>query len=1193
LNYLIKGRILIFIITLTVSSSSAQDISYFNLPKQFQLYPRDESDNDSSLVNISGYIVGTSYDKISVEIKRNSNFWKEISQSLIYGDGDTAFFDLNPKIYAGLIEFNFEIKFSSGQSTITDSIIDSVVCGDVYLIQGQSNAAASDYGGFIPYQVEWVRTFGTTTGHSGNDTSGVEATALDTTWDLAQAEANNCHAAVGIWGLRLGKLISESYNTPVCIINGSPGGSSIKSHERKNDPFDLTSVYGRLLWRVYAAAVQENVKALIWWQGESDTGNEGDAHQYFDKFLELVSDWRSDFNGIEKIYTTQIHVGHDDAAGFLREKQREISVLDSDIEIMTAHGLGELVDEKHFYPSGYDRFAYRVFNQIERDFYNDPDTDINPPNIINAYFTDSQKNVIVLDFTEVETLVWQNDTTIDGFTRRLKDYFYFHNDDATVDSNIVDSGVVFGNLLRLALNRFANATSVSYLPHMYYNGTDIVYKGPWLKNSLNIPALSFFEFPIDNTFGPDPALAPNGIIDIPVEDSTFILVGDSVEFSGTGSSPDLLQLNYLWEFGMGSGIPNSTLEDPGFVHFDSSGIFKIKFIVTDELGITDPSPDTRIIQVARRERVSQAYWSVIFVDSEEKNAPVSGSATNAFDGDSTTLWHTEYYNADPPHPHEIQIDMNYSYEFNSFSYLPRQDGKDYGMVEDFELYISEDTTNWGSPVVTGTFAENADEKHVNFISKRGRYIRFRALSEVDGDPWTSMAEMNVYADTVFSNLPPNGFINLPTNSLEIIVGDSVEFTGSGNDANGHYPLTYLWEFGTGSGITDSNLEDPGFVTFDIPGNFTVRFTVFDSQGLPDPIPDIRNIQVIQQQIISKSSWSLVYVDSEELNSSGDIGPAVNGFDGDPNTIWHTEWIGSDPDLPHEIQIDLGAIYFLAGFNYLPRQDGPDTGTIKDYEFYVSMENTNWGTPVASGRFVENTQEKNVLFSPKHGRYIRLRALLEVDGDPYTSMAEIDIVAQDEPLPVQLSTFAGEYLGNKITLRWKTESEINNLGFIILRKKMEEELFREINNFHYLETLLGKGTTNQATAYTYIDKNIQIGETYLYLLENVDFYGNIEIHGPISVETRISSSLSGYRLYQNFPNPFNSATKIPYFLPSDNFTSIILYDLLGRKVQMLLSEKKKAGYHEFIFQPDHLRTGIYYYKIQMGDYQAVKQMLLVR
>jgi PKD repeat protein len=515
------------------------------------------------------------------------------------------------------------------------------------------------------------------------------------------------------------------------------------------------------------------------------------------------------------------------------------------------------------------------------------------------------------------------------------------------------------------------------------------------------------------------------------------------------------------------------------------------------------------------------------------------------------------------------------------------------MVEDFELYISEDTTNWGSPVVTGTFAENADEKHVNFISKRGRYIRFRALSEVDGDPWTSMAEMNVYADTVFSNLPPNGFINLPTNSLEIIVGDSVEFTGSGNDANGHYPLTYLWEFGTGSGITDSNLEDPGFVTFDIPGNFTVRFTVFDSQGLPDPIPDIRNIQVIQQQIIGKSSWSLVYVDSEELNSSGDIGPAVNGFDGDPNTIWHTEWIGSDPDLPHEIQIDLGAIYFLAGFNYLPRQDGPDTGTIKDYEFYVSMENTNWGTPVASGRFVENTQEKNVLFSPKHGRYIRLRALLEVDGDPYTSMAEIDIVAQDEPLPVQLSTFAGEYLGNKITLRWKTESEINNLGFIILRKKMEEELFREINNFHYLETLLGKGTTNQATAYTYIDKNIQIGETYLYLLENVDFYGNIEIHGPISVETRISSSLSGYRLYQNFPNPFNSATKIPYFLPSDNFTSIILYDLLGRKVQMLLSEKKKAGYHEFIFQPDHLRTGIYYYKIQMGDYQAVKQMLLVR
>jgi len=1193
LKCLVRLRILLFIITIAVNFSFAQNISYFKLPKQYRLYPRDESDNDSSVVNISGYIVGTGYDKISVEITRNSNFWREVTQNLSYNGGDTAFFDLNPKIYAGLIEFGFEIKFSSGSSTITNSIIDSVVCGDVYLIQGQSNAQSADYGGFVPYKAEWVRSFGTTTSKSGNDTSGVQATTLDTTWDLAQAKAIHCHAAIGIWGLRLGRQISELHNIPVCIINGSPGGSEIKSHKRENDPFDLTSIYGRLLWRVYAAGVQNNVKALIWWQGESDSGGEGDAEQYFIRFLNLVSDWRLDYPGIQKIYITQIHVGYDDGAGYLRETQRQIALLDNDIEILNGNDIGGFVEDgSHFHPSGYEKFAGRVLYQIGRDFYGDPDTDINPANINNAYFTNTHKNVIVLDFTEVETLVWQNDTIIYGSTRRLKDYFYFHNADATIDSNIVDNGIVFGNFLRLALNKASSATSISYLPHMYYNGSDTLYEGPWLKNSRNIPALSFFEFPADGVFGPDPAHAPNGIIDIPVDDTTFIIVGDSVEFSGTGSSPDLLQLSYEWEFGTGSGIPNSTSEDPGFVGFDSSGVFKITFIVTDELGIKDPSPDTRIIQVARRELVPQAYWSLIFVDSEEKIA-TNGAAINAFDGDSTTFWFTEYDTAEPPHPHEIQIDMNFSYDINSFSYLPRQDGRSTGMVEDYEFYVSEDSTNWGSPVVTGIFLESIDGKQVNFISKRGRFIRFRALSETSSDPWTTMAELNVYADTVFSNLPPNGFINLPTNSLEIIVGDSVEFAGTGNDANGHYPLTYLWEFGTGSGIPNSNVEDPGFVKFNIPGNFTVRFTVIDSQGLPDPTPDIRNIKVIRQHIIGKSEWSLIYVDSEELNSSGDIGPAANGFDGDPNTIWHTEWINADPDLPHEIQIDLGANYFLAGFNYLPRQDGSDVGTIKDYEFYVSMDNTNWGTPVASGRFAENTQEKNVSFSPKHGRYIRLRALLEVDGEPYTSMAEIDIVAQDEPLPVQLSTFEGEFLYGKISLKWKTESELNNLGFIILRKKLQEEQFQEIDSYRNLASLLGNGTTYQAAEYNYLDKNIQVGETYLYILENVDFYGNIEGHGPITVETHPMSSIPGYRLYQNYPNPFNSTTKIPYYLPGDNFTSITLYDLLGRKIRTLLSGKKHAGYHELIFQPENLKTGLYFYKIQMGNYQAVKQMLLVR
>lgn len=77
------------------------------------------------------------------------------------------------------------------------------------------------------------------------------------------------------------------------------------------------------------------------------------------------------------------------------------------------------------------------------------------------------------------------------------------------------------------------------------------------------------------------------------------------------------------------------------------------------------------------------------------------------------------------------------------------------------------------------------------------------------------------------------------------------------------------------------------------------------------------------------------------------GAATLGFDGNPATIWQTQWCPSSPGPPHEIQINLGASYNLVGFTYLPRQDNNDNGKIKQYEFYVSSDGNNW-TLVSSG-----------------------------------------------------------------------------------------------------------------------------------------------------------------------------------------------------------------------------------------------------
>jgi hypothetical protein len=82
---------------------------------------------------------------------------------------------------------------------------------------------------------------------------------------------------------------------------------------------------------------------------------------------------------------------------------------------------------------------------------------------------------------------------------------------------------------------------------------------------------------------------------------------------------------------------------------------------------------------------------------------------------------------------------------------------------------------------------------------------------------------------------------------------------------------------------------------------------------------------------------------------------------------------------------------VEGFRYLPRQDAPSYGTIAQYEFYVSEDGVNWGSAVAAGIFANNRLEKEVVFAAKVGRFVRLRALNEVNGVLVTSMAELNVL----------------------------------------------------------------------------------------------------------------------------------------------------------------------------------------------------------
>ena len=209
--------------------------------------------------------------------------------------------------------------------------------------------------------------------------------------------------------------------------------------------------------------------------------------------------------------------------------------------------------------------------------------------------------------------------------------------------------------------------------------------------------------------------------------------------------------------------------------------------------------------------IPQAAWTLGFVDSQDTTGG-NYAATNAFDGSAATFWHTQWATAQPPPPHEIQINLGGMYQVNGFRYLPRQDGLPNGRIAQYEFYVSLDGATWGTPVATGIFANVATQQEVLFTAKVGQYIRLRALSEVSGRPYTAVAELNVLSS---GNRPPDSTINAPTGDVTIAPGQTVTFSGTGTDPDNNLPLTYLWNFGTGATSTSAN---PGAVTFPTAGS---------------------------------------------------------------------------------------------------------------------------------------------------------------------------------------------------------------------------------------------------------------------------------------------------------------------------------------------------------------------------------------
>jgi hypothetical protein len=384
------------------------------------------------------------------------------------------------KLKPGLIKYRVEFGTrSAGKETVV-STATNLVCGDAYLIDGQSNALATDTGEQSPRETnDWIRSYG---GPAGNPQGSRPNLWCNPVWKAGPRDKTE----LGYWGMELAKRLVASQRIPICLINGAVGGTRIDQHQPSpSNHADLTTIYGRMLWRVRQARLTHGIRAVIWHQGENDQGADGptggygwETYQQF--FVDMSAAWKVDYPNIQHYYVFQIWPnacamgGQQGSGDRLREVQRTLPRLYSNMSIMSTLGI-KPPGGCHYPLVGWSEFARLIQPLIERDFYGKvPATSITPPDLRSAYYTTDAKDEITLEFDQ--PMAWH-----DG----LASQFYLDG-----KAGQVVSGRVSGNVVRLRLKEASSAEKITYLKEAAWSPENLIY------GTNGIAALTFCAVPI-------------------------------------------------------------------------------------------------------------------------------------------------------------------------------------------------------------------------------------------------------------------------------------------------------------------------------------------------------------------------------------------------------------------------------------------------------------------------------------------------------------------------------------------------------------------------------------------------------------------------------------------------------------------------------------------------------------------------
>ncbi len=240
---------------------------------------------------------------------------------------------------------------------------------------------------------------------------------------------------------------------------------------------------------------------------------------------------------------------------------------------------------------------------------------------------------------------------------------------------------------------------------------------------------------------------------------------------------------------------------------------------------------------------------------------------------------------------------------------------------------------------------------------------------------------------------------------------------------------------------------------------------------------------------------------------------------------------------------------------------------------------------------------NLIYTEHDASNSTYEALSVADADEATDIVYSN--TGDPALPITLKEFSAQYVEKGVALSWVTESEVQNLGYVLKRaiRYSENDLssYEVIASYQTDDELYGAGTTTEQNTYAYIDNKVKPGVTYSYILEDVDYDGNVVAHDPVTIviPENVLYENDDFTLGSNFPNPFNPSFTIPFELTRAMDVSINMYDITGKQIMSIVNGTFEARQYQFRVNASDLNSGIYFVRTIIGSEVITQKMTLLK